>query len=280
MENTNSNNLRVGIFVTIGLVIFMISVVLIGGDKVFFKKYNSYSIYIKQTQGLLPGSVVSLSGINIGNIKEIRFRDLSQASESSKNLPLEIVIDVVSDFSTQITKNASVSIKTQGALGDKFVYIVPGEPGSEILPVGGVLMNVDSSDFLDALSERSDDISKIGDVIAELHKLLVNINADGRSASIVTNLDSATKKIDLLISDLRQLTSDVRGTKDEGLKSTIVKLNSILTKIDNGKGSLGALINDPILHDKLSKLLGESPRKKFLKPIIRETIKTNDHYQE
>jgi phospholipid/cholesterol/gamma-HCH transport system substrate-binding protein len=49
-----------------------------------------------------------------------------------------------------------------------------------------------------------------------------------------------------------------------------------MKKIDRGQGTLGALVNDSSLHNRLSRLLGASPRNQFLKPIIRDSIQTHE----
>lgn len=56
----------------------------------------------------------------------------------------------------------------------------------------------------------------------------------------------------------------------------ILPMASVLKKIDTGHGTLGALINDPSLHNRISSFFGDSPRNKFLKPIVRDSIQTNE----
>jgi phospholipid/cholesterol/gamma-HCH transport system substrate-binding protein len=48
-----------------------------------------------------------------------------------------------------------------------------------------------------------------------------------------------------------------------------------MTKIDSGQGTIGALINDPSLHDSLKAMVGGPDRKKNMKSLIRSTIDKN-----
>ena len=50
------------------------------------------------------------------------------------------------------------------------------------------------------------------------------------------------------------------------------KLDKILSKIDRGEGTLGALVNDPTLHESLKSALGVNQRRKTMKTIIRSSI--------
>jgi phospholipid/cholesterol/gamma-HCH transport system substrate-binding protein len=60
------------------------------------------------------------------------------------------------------------------------------------------------------------------------------------------------------------------------LRQALVNLSSILEKIDQGKGTLGQLINDPSVHQSLKSLLGGSPRNRYMKDMIRETIQQSE----
>lgn len=270
MESTHNHDLKVGIFVTLGIFILMASVILLGGDKILFKSYSSYRLVLKQSQGLGPGSVISLAGIKIGNIKKIQFRS---EGENLVNYPLEAILEIESDYSNQITTSTEAQIKTQGALGDKYIYLIPGNLTDRKLNENEEIISSGSSDFLDALAEKSDDITKIGDVIKEVHTLLVSINEKNLTGSTMENLHSSSEKLNLLLSEVHELVKDLRGNKNENqLRESVVHLSSILKKIDSGQGSLGALINDSTLHNKLVEFIGSSPRRKLLKPLIRTTI--------
>ncbi len=59
------------------------------------------------------------------------------------------------------------------------------------------------------------------------------------------------------------------------IKSAINHLNSILEKIDQGKGSIGAFINDPGLYDDAKALVGQVNRNRIMRNLIRQTIKDN-----
>ena len=52
-------------------------------------------------------------------------------------------------------------------------------------------------------------------------------------------------------------------------------LNSILEKIDQGQGTVGAMINDPGLYDDAKALVGQVNRNRIMRNLIRQTIKDN-----
>lgn len=56
------------------------------------------------------------------------------------------------------------------------------------------------------------------------------------------------------------------------LKDTIANLKSISRKIDQGEGTMGSIINDPLLYDKINSILGEAERSKFVRATIKYLI--------
>lgn len=265
-------HIKVGIFVSIGILAFLISVLLLGGDKMFLTRTYELKATFREVQGLGAGSVVSLAGVPVGNVKSIRFD-----AETNR---LEVTVGVDKKFQNRITENCIASVKTQGALGDRYIFINPGpEPSGRVLQNGEFLRVAESADFLDALSQKSADIAQIGDVIKQANLLLKNLNDDGASRKLVENIIRVTQAFHETITETRGLVTDIRGANGKGaspIRESITHLESILQKIDQGQGTLGALINDPSLHERIKTLLGDSPRNQFLRPLIIDTIKKSE----
>ena len=64
------------------------------------------------------------------------------------------------------------------------------------------------------------------------------------------------------------------------LKSAIKNLNAILEKVNNGTGTLGALINDPGLYDNARALVGGANRNRILRNLVRETVEKGNQEQD
>lgn len=269
MEPQNKRvELKVGLFVAIGLIASAVSVLLLGGDRITFSKRPEYVTRFTEVQGLFPGSVVSLAGLRIGNIKAITLGD---------DLKLDLVMQIEPQFAGRVTEGAIVEVKTQGALGDKYIYIKPGPADAKPLPSGSVLP-ADETDFMKLLTDREDGMARAVDLVKELHILVASLNQDGKTSRMMTNMSDASDKLKSTLTKLDAMLGEVNGAKpeDQKLKRALTSLASVLEKIDKGQGSLGQLINDPSLHQSLKTMFGSSNRGKFLKDMARETIQTND----
>ena len=71
MKKNSSNKIKLGIFVTLGLVVLILAIYFIGEKQLLFQSTFRLSGVFEDVAGLQPGNNVRLSGINIGTIESI-----------------------------------------------------------------------------------------------------------------------------------------------------------------------------------------------------------------
>lgn len=265
MENNVKTQLRVGIFLSVGLALILGSIFMLGADKAFFRNYTTLHAHFEQVQGLAEGSVVSFSGITVGNIKKIQILP-------ERNL-IDIVMQIDDEFMPRVTEGSLVEIRTQGALGDKYIFIIPGDPKARPLVENSVIEIAKATDIIGILSERGSEAEKIFDIINEMHRFTKTLNAENRTDRILANLANASAKLDKTATATQKF---AEGFSDGKLKNTMDRLESVMTKLDRGQGTLGALINDPTVHDQIKSMLGGTPRKNYMKSLMRTSIEKNE----
>lgn len=264
MTERGATELKVGIGVGLGLLLLVITILLLGGDKSFLSSTYMLKVPFDKVDGLAPGSLVRLSGFEIGNISDIGF--------SEKDSKLLVSIKILKEYQNRITTNSTAGLRTQGALGDKYVYISPGAPGGTPLKNGDFVQVEQSTDLFTALSQRGEEITKLFDILNELSIFAKALNKDGRSEQLMKNMVSASQHMNQAMEKFNLAISDLRGEDQKNLKRVSKDLASILEKIDNGSGTLGGLINDPTIHEKLKAVLGGSKRNDYMKSLIQKTI--------
>ena len=250
-------NLQVGIFVALSLA-FVLGVIFVLGSQTNVLG-GSYTLVakFKQSQGLFTGGTISFAGIKVGNIGDITF--------DSKNSLVVLNLKIKNEFKYLITEGAIASIKTQGALGDKYIYIDAGDYSKPPMEDNALIETVEPEDLFDLVASKTKDLSQVVDLISEVRLLVKSFNDGNKVGAIMGNLETSTK-------DLKLVMNDVRGDNQE-LKKGIEHFSNIMRKIDEGEGTLGALINDKGLHNKVSKMLGANPAKSYVKPLVRATLK-------
>lgn len=265
MEQNRATELKVGALVALGVTLFIITVLTLGSDTPFFKKTYILRVQFDNVQGLGPGSVVQVLGIPVGNVKEINMLP----RDGVHKLEARLIVD--KSFQDKIPEGSVAGVRTQGALGDKYIYITPGTAGGTPIPDKGEIPAEVRGDIFDTIASSGDKVDKLFKAIEEAHKLLANLNEDGRSARLMENMVGAADELKKAVRDLRGGPND-----DTKLRQSLTHLTSVLAKIDNGTGTLGALINDKSLFDSMKKMLGTTSKDKYIKSLVRETIQSTD----
>ena len=120
MQNKAGNKIRLGVFVAVGVLLFIVGIYFIGERQQMFTPTFEISATFKDIGGLQIGNNVRFSGINVGIIQ-----DIEQVTDSTVKVGMQI------NESTRkfIKKNAKAVIGSDGLMGNKIVSIVPGPPG-------------------------------------------------------------------------------------------------------------------------------------------------------
>ena len=261
---STSHQVKVGLFTLSGIVIALFSLLTVGGEGLVSSKVTFHA-YFDHVQGLNEGSTVSLSGIRVGNVKKFVFMP-----EQNK---LDVIIAVDKKYVNRITEGSNIEVRTQGALGDKFIFITPGPANAPSLKEGDTLPVLEAQDIFTMLGSKGGEATKIFDVITEIHKMTKSINDEDRLGKMMKNFAEASENLKETSKETKSLVGSLRTEKTgEKMSSAVARMDRILAKIDSGEGTLGALINDSSLHESLKALVGTSERKKSIKSLLRSSI--------
>lgn len=117
MKKDSINKVKLGIFVAIGLLIFIAGIYYIGETKKLFSTTFRISALFKDVNGLQVGNNVRFAGINVGSIEGIMI-----LSDST------VKVDMIIDENTKkfIRKDSKAVIGTDGMMGNKIMTISPG----------------------------------------------------------------------------------------------------------------------------------------------------------
>ncbi|MBZ4033969.1 MlaD family protein [Flavobacterium sp. 17A] len=198
MEKQSGYTWKLGMFVTIGLLLFIMAVYFIGKQKNLFGSTFHITSQFKTVSGLEVGNNVRFSGINVGTVEQIQL----------KNDSTVIVVLVMKEEVRKFIKtDATTSIGSDGLMGDKVLTISPGLKSQTIIGNNGQLASVDGiemHDIMKSVKKSVDNIGVISDEIAIFSHSMNNGNGalarlvkDDKMANSVSNtlenLESGTK---------------------------------------------------------------------------------------
>src|SRR6186997_2965026 len=132
--DTQSQNfkVRLGLFVAIGLALFVGAVFIIGKQKNMFNPVFRLTTTFFNVSGLQVGNNVRFSGINVGTVDKINII-------SDSTVMVEMLIrKEVNQF---IKSDCEVTIGSEGLIGDKLIIITQGSENAAMARDGQRLLS-------------------------------------------------------------------------------------------------------------------------------------------
>lgn len=254
--------IMVGLFLLLGVGVTAVSILLLGSNDSFFQKSKYYSLRIQDASGLIPGAKVMLAGLQVGTVQTVEI--------DGEARDIVVKIGMQAKYGEFIRQNAFAEIATQGMLGDKFVQISPGSKDQPVIKDDGFIPLKPSRDLNQFIDKSDQLMSSLNQIAGGISQIVKTFEANGRSETLfqgmavtAKNMASASEKFNRELEDLQ-------------LKKVTKSMQSILEKINNGTGTLGALLNDPELYDDAKALFGGANRSRLIRNLVRQTVKNND----
>ena len=213
MDKQSGSTWKLGMFVTIGLLLFIMAIYFIGKQKNLFGSTFRITSSFKTVSGLEVGNNVRFSGINIGTVDEI------QLVNDSTVVVGMVIKDDVREF---IKTDAKASIGSDGLMGDKVLTITPGVKSQKVVENNGQiasLSGIEMSDIMKTVKKSMDNVSVISEELAIFSHSMNNGN--GTLARLVRDPGMANA-MDNTISNLE------KGTKGFSENMEAAKSNFLL----------------------------------------------------
>jgi phospholipid/cholesterol/gamma-HCH transport system substrate-binding protein len=257
--------LRVGIFVLVGLFVLAAGIFYVTGSRFLGPKYV-LTTYLPEVSGLTNGAPVRVDGVEVGNVESIRLLPRTPGKAPQKNKNIEVVMRVDKQFKDDILTDSTASLVTEGLLGNRYVNITRGFTGTPLTDKG-VIPGAEekamkevverSAEVLGNLNALSDDILDLIQGVKEgkgsLGKLLTDEQAYNHLNSILARGDTMVGNVQAGQGTLGKLvTSDEMNAK---VKSGLDNVNVILADVRAQKGTIGKLMYDPSLYDQAKQAL-------------------------
>ncbi len=129
--------LKVGIFVFMGVALFVVFILSMKDFKNMTAGYE-LNFMFNFADGVKIGAPVRFAGVDVGEIKEIKFTKVTADSPKPKVLITGSVKNNI-----QVTADSTVWVNTLGLLGEKYIEIMPGKDFSNVLAEKQILVGVD-----------------------------------------------------------------------------------------------------------------------------------------
>ncbi len=299
--------IKLGILFITALLLIIWGINYLKGKDIFTRQIVFYAVY-DEVSGLLASNPVTVSGVKIGQVDQIRFMPDGSG---------RVLIRAVVDRQIKIPVNSAAYIAASDIFGYKELQIGLGDHHNYIKS-GDTLKGIFKPSFAEALArqlepmqdqaqsfiDRLDSIiTSVNSILGPENRLIINESIQSFQQSvhsientariidktvedesarlshifkmaeaIISNIENNNESIDRIIKNFEgisdTLASEEVGNTIANAAEALESLNTIVKKIERGEGSAGLLLNDDELYDKLK---GSSEQLE----LLLEDIKNN-----
>ncbi|MFA5068905.1 MAG: MlaD family protein, partial [Candidatus Omnitrophota bacterium] len=187
-------NVKVGLFILIGLII--LTVITFSISDFFFKPGYNIFVELGFANGIQPSAPVRLAGISVGEVKESGvFKDGN--GKTMVRLRLWLTNDA------KVEEDAQVIINTLGLIGEKYVEIIPGTPGSLLVRDCGVMRGHDSVS-VEQITKKGYEIAlKLERAIDDMAEVLAQVKSGHGTVGKLIYDETIYNETEIMVKDLR-----------------------------------------------------------------------------
>ncbi len=249
MKKKISHKVRLGIFISLGILIFILAIYFIGEKQQLFRSTFRLSGVFKDVAGLQVGNNVRLSGINVGTIDNITI-----ISDTS----VKVIILIDENTRQYIKKDAVASIGSEGLMGNKVLVISPGTGGKKSIENDDDIATSQPTDIDEIMKSLKTTIDNTAYITGDLAKIATNIESGKGTIGRLMMDKEWRQNIEATIINLKEGSDEFKVVMDKAgeidsiliaIKSTIgytagitADLAAITSSLQSGEGTIGRLL--------------------------------------
>jgi phospholipid/cholesterol/gamma-HCH transport system substrate-binding protein len=249
------SQLKVGITVVVAAIVLVVLIFLMTGSGGLFTSKLILRSYFFDAQGLRLGAPVRLSGVDIGNVNQIRI------VPNKPFAPVEVTMKVNAKFRFNLRKDSRTLLSTAGVLGETYINIDSSRATGREIQSGDVLETSEQPGYQDVMRSTQNALQNMQALLARMDRIIAYVESGQGSVGKAIYDPALYNRLNATVSDFQKLVSEIaegRGSIGKLINSddlynrasgTLDKVNSLIDDLNSGKGTLGKVLKDPTLYD-------------------------------
>jgi len=216
---------KVGAVFLIGMLILSV-LTFLAGDIRFFKGGYHIKVYFNSVSGLEQGNEVRLSGVKVGEVRGLKFKDNK----------VEVVLWL--EPQAKINSDAKIGVSATTLIGGRHIDIMPGAPEYPLLSEGSIVEGTDPVDINEILTESKKISQGVSGVVSFINENQQSVGETLDSIKrIVENIEKGKGTVGKLLGE-----DELYQTASQSLKSikeTARKAEDVFAKFQQVRTFLG-----------------------------------------
>ena len=252
------SNLKVGIVLMIGIIIFVFIISIVGTEQNIFTSTYTVRLFVTNVHGLVNGAMVTLGGLKIGYVTDLRFE-----TRDSLN-GVEVTAKLLSKYHASVTTSSLAQIKTIGLLGDKYIDLSIGARNEQPVEENSFIPVTESFDIETAGPQFKSALTDFTELMGSARRIAASVEKGEGSVGRLIKHPNVANEMERFLHSINGMVTAIeqkRGTLgalvyDDALSKNITdasaNLKAVTGQIRQGKGTMGKLIMDDRLYTDLS----------------------------
>ena len=217
---TANMEFRVGLFVAAAAV--LLSYMVIRAGDLYLRPGYTVRLVFDTVSGIDKGSPIRLAGVPVGEVKGFR----ALKNEDGKK---HVEITAFIEDGVHLEEDSQMYVAAMGFLGEKYIEIHPGTPGSNTLEPGGTLVGRELTGMDDLFGSGQELIQKMEYMVEDIRGLVGDQEFKTSVKGTFTNGEQAMK-------NLNEATAN--------LKDASASAKVVLGRLERGEGTVGRLLKE------------------------------------
>lgn len=214
MAKNIESKIKLGVFVSIGIVLLTAGIYFIGERQQLFSSTFQIKAVFRSVNGLKVGNNVQFSGINVGTIEKIEI-----ISDTS------VTVDIMIEESTRkfIKKDATAFIGSEGLMGNKIMNITAGTLSQKPIENNDFIKTsipVSIDDILVKIKVTADNAAIVSDQLAEI---LIKVNSGNGTIGRLLQDSTIADNINETIINLKRSTQGLDENMEAAKHNILLK---------------------------------------------------------
>lgn len=213
MEGKNYK-IKLGLFVTAGIIIFFLAIFIIGKQKNLFDPVFEVKANFQNVSGLQVGNTVRFSGINVGTVDKITIINDST---------VQVKMLVKNDVQKFIKEDSEAAIGSEGIIGDKLIVLSRGGSSQKTIKEGQLIASsepVETDAIMESLQITADNAAI---ATGEITEILAKVNSGKGSLGKLINDDSMANDLDATMTNLKTSTKKLDENMEAAKSNFLLK---------------------------------------------------------
>ncbi|MDE6885708.1 MAG: MlaD family protein [Helicobacteraceae bacterium] len=226
------NYIIIGLCFILSLLGLIIFIFWFSDSGLFKDDVRIYKSYTKRPLNIKADSLVKYKGINVGKVKDIKFRD-NDFEE------IEIILEILKEL--PIKKDSTIKVEQDGLFGGSYISLIQNESQNQIITDQKDAVLMISSDSMTQILEAIPSITGKVDYLLDSANKILSVDNAKYITAILLSIQEASNNINSMIKSLNKNTNEIDSILQSVNKitsNTEKVIENINKKVQNGEYDL------------------------------------------